>query len=67
MSARLSFTAGFMVRRRARFMGESFGLKVKEFKGLLESGFVMEGDGKDIEMMWAWLEAQEGRGRKRNP
>jgi hypothetical protein len=48
-------------------MGESFGLKVKEFKGLLESGFVMEGDGKDIEMMWAWLEAQEGRGRKRNP
>ena len=61
MSARISFTAGFMVRRAARFKGASLGLKVQEFKGLLESGFVMEGDHNDVRRMFEWLEQQEGR------
>jgi hypothetical protein len=56
--ARLSFTAGLMMRRHVRFKAASLGLKVQEFKGALDSGFVVDGDGDDVNQMFYWLQAQ---------
>ena len=54
----LSFRTTWHYRRDVRFTAASLGLKVQEFKGWFDSGFVVEGDPAAVTQMFEWLQAQ---------
>jgi hypothetical protein len=55
----ISFTVGFLLRRQVRFAAASLGLEAQEFKGLLESNFVLTGDQESVARMAKWLNRLE--------
>ncbi len=54
--SRLRFRAGALIRREARARAAQLGLDVQEFKGWLESWFVVSGPSWDVLEMYHWLD-----------
>lgn len=57
--ASISLTASMFMRRKVRWQAAAHGLNVQEFKGLLESGFVITGEMDRLLAFWEWCAAQD--------
>lgn len=57
--ASISLTAGLFLRRKVRWQAAARGLSVQEFKGLMESDFVVTGEMDSLLSFWSWCATQD--------